>query len=115
MWPISWTDYPGGSPATGVVVECDGRPVPATISPAGFVDGRAVVTVAGLSPATAYSLRCQCVVEDPSVDPDMLRSPAVAVHTLDLAGVEVRGFEVLLCLNLRRTCAIAKCAAVGQG
>ncbi len=72
-------------------MECDGRPVPATVSPAGFVDGHAVVTVAGLSPATAYSLRCQCVVEDPCVDPDMLRSPVVAVHTLDLAGVEVRG------------------------
>jgi hypothetical protein len=75
-------DFPGGSAATGVVVECDGRAVPATLSPPGFVDGLGVVTVTGLTPSTACSLRCRCELEDAEVDPEALWAPPVAVVTL---------------------------------
>jgi hypothetical protein len=82
-------DVPGGAAATAVVVELNGATVPAAVAAPGFVDGFAVVTVAGLTPGTPYSLRCRCELEDPEVDPYTLWSPPVAVVTLDLAGLEV--------------------------
>ena len=72
-----------------MAVECEGRALAATVAPAGFVAGVAVVTVAGLSPATAYTLRCRCEVEDPDVDPNALWCPPVAVATLSVEALEV--------------------------
>jgi hypothetical protein len=82
-------DFPGGSAATAVVVECNGDVVPSAVATAGFVNGTAEVTVAGLTPGTPYSLRCRCVLADPEVDLDTLWSPRVDVVTLDVAGLEV--------------------------
>jgi hypothetical protein len=82
-------DLPGGSAATAVVVECNGAVVPSAVATAGFVNGTAEVTVAGLTPDTRYSLLCRCELEDADVDPDSLWSPRVDVVTLGVAELEV--------------------------
>ncbi len=82
-------DFPGGAAATAVVVECNGAEVPSALVAPGFVDGRAEVTVAGLTPGTPCSLRCRCALADPEVDVDALWFPVVHVVTLDVAGLEV--------------------------
>jgi hypothetical protein len=63
--------------------------VPSALVAPGFVDGRAEVTVAGLTPGMPCSLRCRCVLADPEVDVDALWFPVVDVVTLDVAGLEV--------------------------
>ncbi len=86
------------------MVELNGATVPAAVAAPGFVDGVAVVTVAGLIPGTPYSLRCRCELEDPEVDPDTLWSPPVAVVTLRRArhAAEDHPLEVVrrLCTSL---------------
>jgi hypothetical protein len=82
-------DFPGGAAATAVVVECNGAEVPSALVAPGFVDGRAEVTVAGLTPGTPCTLRCRCALADPEVDVDALWFPVVHVVTLDVAGLEV--------------------------
>ena len=72
-----------------VVVQCEGRTLASSLAPAGFVDGLAEVTVAGLTPGNPHTLRCRCDVEDPDVDPEALWWPPVAVTTLSPAALEV--------------------------
>ncbi len=64
-----------------VVAEANGQSVACILAYPGFADGVAEVIVAGLAPATPYSLRCRCEVVDADVDPDSLWTPSLAVTT----------------------------------
>ncbi len=75
------TDHPEGSAVRRVVAEANGQAVACVLAYPGFADGVAEVIVAGLAPATLYSLRCRCEVVDADVDPDSLWTPSLAVTT----------------------------------
>ncbi len=61
----------------------------------GFMNGHAEVTVTGMTPGTAYLVRCRCELADPDVDPEAMWSLPVSVRTLTVADLERREMKLL--------------------